>query len=153
MVIKSSPKKGQTELVVELPVCLRILSTSPRFPMEARTSFETLTIKLKFGHKYYILSTIYKTSYSTRHPIPTSTFLIELPDHLNELHRKTEEPIFPGDIIIPWNNQDNLDTIRMVEFPTIQNMEQLVNLPTNIHGNTIDWSCAKPHPILVTSPT
>ena len=97
--------------------------------MEAITSFENLIIKLKFGHKYYTLSTIYKASHSTRHPILTSTFLNELPDHISELHWIIEEPILLGDINVPWNNQDNLDTISMVVFLTVQNMEQLVNFP------------------------
>ena len=57
-------------------------------PMETRTSFETLTTKLKFEPKYYILSTVYMILYSTRCLISTTTFLDELPDTFNELQWK-----------------------------------------------------------------
>ena len=32
-----------------------------KIPMSVRASFETPTIKVKFEHKYFILSTIYRT--------------------------------------------------------------------------------------------
>ena len=66
------------------------------------TSFECLTIKCMVKSKPHWMS-IYRPPYSNRHPIPTSTFIDEFPDHLSHLLCQTDSPIIVGDINIPWN--------------------------------------------------
>ena len=51
----------------------------------AYTSFECLTVKLMIKSKFHWISIIYRLPYSNRHPIPTSTFIDEFPDHVSHL--------------------------------------------------------------------
>ena len=57
------------------------------------------------------------------------------------MHRLTDEPILPEDMNGHW--LDNLGTISQIEFLRIQDIYQLVNFPTSIHGNTLDWIMCK----------
>ena len=103
------------------------------------TSFESLTVKLMIKSKLHWISTIYRPPYSNRHPIPTSTFIDEFPDHVSHLQCQTDNPIIVGDINIPWNKTDNLDTISLTEILELYNLKQHVASPTHKQGNTIDW--------------
>ena len=103
------------------------------------TSFECLTVKLMIKSKCHWISTIYRPLYSNRHPIPISTFIDEFPDHVSHLLCQTDNPIIVGDINIPWNKTDNLDTISLTEILELYNLKQHVASPTHKQGNTIDW--------------
>ena len=105
----------------------------------AYTSFECLTVKLMIKSKFNLISTIYRPPYSSRHPIPTSTFIDEFPGHISHLLCQTDNPIIVGNINIPWNKTDNLDTIRLTEILELYNLKQHVASPTHKQGNTIDW--------------
>ena len=102
-------------------------------------SFECLTIKLMVKSKLHWISIIYRPLYSNRHPIPTSTFIDEFPDHPAYLLCQTDNPIIVGDINIPWNRTGNLDTISLNEILELYNMELHVWNPTQKCGNTIYW--------------
>ena len=103
------------------------------------TSFECLTIKLMVKSKLHCISTMYRSPYFNRHPIPTSTFIDEFPDHLSHLLCQTDDRIIVGDINILWNKTDNLDTISLNEILELYNLEQHVSTnPTHKQGNTID---------------
>ena len=103
------------------------------------TSFENLTVKLMIKSKLHWISTIYRPPYSNRHPIPTSTFIDEFPDHVSHLLYQTDNPIIVGDINIPWNKADNLDTISLTEILELYNLKHHVASPTHKQGNTINW--------------
>ena len=49
------------------------------------TSFESLIVKLMIKSKLHWISTIYRPPYSNKHPIPTTTFIDEFPDHVSHL--------------------------------------------------------------------
>ena len=89
--------------------------------------------------KLHWISTIYRPPYSNRHPIPTSTFIDEFPDHVSHLLCQTDNPIIVGDINIPWNKMDNLDKISLTEILELYNLKQHVASPTHKQGKTIDW--------------
>ena len=89
--------------------------------------------------KLHWISIICRPPYSNRHPIPTSTFIDEFPEHLSHLLCQTDIPIIVGDINIPWNKTDNLDTISLIEILELYNLEQHVSTPTHKQGNTKDW--------------
>ena len=89
--------------------------------------------------KLHWISTIYRPSYSNRHPIPTSTFIDGFPDHVSHLLCQTDNPIIVGDINIPWNKIDNPDTISLTEILELYNLKQHVASPTHKQGNIIDW--------------
>ena len=103
------------------------------------TSFESLIVKLMIKSKLHWISTIYRPPYSNKHPIPTTTFIDEFPDHVSHLLCQTDNPIIVGDINIPWNKTDNLDTISLTEILELYNLNQHVGFPTHKQGNTIDW--------------
>ena len=44
-----------------------------------------------------------------------------------------------GDINIPWNKANNLDTISLTEILELYNLKQHVASPTHKQGNSIDW--------------
>ena len=50
-----------------------------------------------------------------------------------------DNPIIVGDINIPWNKTENLDTISLNEILELYNLEQHVSTPTHKWGNTVDW--------------
>ena len=102
-------------------------------------SFESLTVKLMIKSKLHWISTIYRPPYSSKHPIPTSTFIDEFSDHVSHLLCQTDNPIIVGDMNIPWNKIDNLDTISLTEILELYNLKQHVASPTHKQGNTIDW--------------
>ena len=52
---------------------------------------------------------------------------------------QTDNPIIVGDINIPWNKTDNLDTISLTEILELYNLKQHVATPTHKQCNTIDW--------------
>ena len=54
--------------------------------------------------------------YSTNHKTPMTTFLSEFPDHITRLIQTCNEPIFLGDIKIPCNKPNHIDTISMTEI-------------------------------------
>ena len=89
--------------------------------------------------KLHWISIIYRPPYSNKHPIPTCTFTDEFPYHLSHLLCKTDDPIIIGDITIPWNKTDNLDTMGLNEILELYNLEQHVSTPTHKLGNTINW--------------
>ena len=103
------------------------------------TSFENLTVKRMIKSKLHWISTIHRPPYSNRHPIPTSTFIDEFPDHVSHLLCQTDNLIIVGDINIPWNKAENLDTISLTEILELYNLKQHVASPTYKQGNTIDW--------------
>ena len=105
----------------------------------AYTSFECLTIKLMIKLKLHWISTIYRPPYSNKHPIPTSTFIDEFPDHVSHLLCRTDNPIIVRDINIPWNKTDNLETSSLTEILELYNLEQHVATPTHKQDNTVDW--------------
>ena len=59
--------------------------------------------------------------------------------HVSHLLGQTDNPIIVGDINIPWNKTDNLDTISLTEILELYNLNQHVGFPTHKQGNTIDW--------------
>ena len=77
------------------------------------------------------ISTIYRPPYSNRHPIPTSTFIDKFSDHVSHCLCQTDNPIIVGDINIPWNKTENLDTISLTEILELYNVEQHVATPTH----------------------
>ena len=81
--------------------------------------------------------------YSTNHKIPMATFLSELPDHITALLQTCNEPIMLGDIIIPWNKPNCIDTISMTEILDLFELTQLVNFQTHKIGDTIGWIICK----------
>ena len=90
-------------------------------------------------NKLHWISSIYRPPYSNRHPTPTSTFIDEFPDHISHLLCQTDNLIIVGDINIPWNKTDNIDTICLTEILELYNLKQHVASPTHKQGNTIDW--------------
>ena len=58
---------------------------------------------------------------------------------MSHLLCQTDNPIIVGDINIPWNKTDNLDTISLTEILELYNLKQHVVPPTHKQGNTIDW--------------
>ena len=71
------------------------------------TSFESWTIKLKTPLDLYYL----QTAISKKYPIPTATFIDEVPVPLSHFLCQTDNPIIIGDKNIPWNKTHNLDSI------------------------------------------
>ena len=103
------------------------------------TSLECLIIKCMVKSKLHWICMIYRPPYSNRHPIPTCIFIDEFPDHLSHLLCQTDNPIIVGDINIPQNKTDSLDTISLNEILELYDLEQHVSTPTHKWGNTIDW--------------
>ena len=65
--------------------------------------------KIKTALDLYYL----QTTMSSKHTIPTSTFIDEFPDHLSHLLCQTDNPIIIGDINIPWNKTGHLSTMSL----------------------------------------
>ena len=89
--------------------------------------------------KLHWISIIYRPPFPNRHPIPTSTFTDEFPDHLSHLLCQTDNPVIVGDINITWNKTENLHTISLNEILELFNLEQHLSTPTHKQGNAIDW--------------
>ena len=75
---------------------------------------------------HYLQITIFQqTSYTN------ITFIDEFPDHMSYLLCQTDNPVIVGDVNIPWNKTDNLDTISLYEILGLCNLEQHVSTPTH----------------------
>ena len=84
--------------------------------MSTNESFEALTVNLKMNYDNYTICTIYRMSYSTIYQIPMTTFLSEFLDHITTLLQTCNETIIIGDMNIPENKPDHMDTISMTKI-------------------------------------
>ena len=72
-----------------------------------------------------------------------TTFLNEFLDHITMLLQTCNEPIILGDINIPWNKSNHIDTVSMTEILDLFGLTQLVNFQTHKLSNAIDWIICK----------
>ena len=103
------------------------------------TSFESLTINLNISTKSYLISTIYRTPYSTMQPITMLTFLDEFPDNISNLLRSSRNISILGDFNIPGNISEHPDTTSMQEIKDMHDLKQHIHIQMHKPGNTLDW--------------
>lgn len=101
-------------------------------------SFEFSEWIIKFGSQQTRLFIIYRPPYSEAHPVTTSVFLTEFADLLESITLSMEPLLITGDFNIHVNYIDDPDAIRLLALLESTGLEQHVNVPTHISGNTLD---------------
>ena len=67
------------------------------------------------------------------------TLLEEFPDHITSLLRSFNNILISGDFNIPWNEQENPDTISMQEILDMHGLNLHIHTQTHKLGNTLNW--------------
>ena len=108
-------------------------------------SFEFVELKVSCDSFKIRLVIIYRTPYSSSHPVMVSTFLDEFADYLESIVLSTEPLLITGDMNTHMDVSDNADAVKFIHVglaPLIPTesmaLTQHARTPTHESGHTLD---------------
>lgn len=117
------------------------------------TSFELSEWTLTIGTFKLLLVLIYRPPYSSTHPITVNTFIDEFADYLETLVLRQYSLLICGDFNIHVDDVSLPETKQFTELLESNNLQQHVQIPTHIHGHTLDLIITrKSDSVICTSP-
>jgi len=106
-------------------------------PCSSFSSFESLAITIKLGHRTLTVFNIYKPPAESKHTKAFATFMDQFQTFLESAAATPHDFIITGDFNIHVNNIDRQST-QFLDLLQAHNLNQLVSFPTHKHGNTLD---------------
>ena len=101
-------------------------------------SFEATEWHLKYGNSVIVTIGIYRPPYSTNHPVTVNTFLNEFAEYLESVALVEGHLLITGDFNIHVNDVCDPAAARFINIIDSMGMINHVNIPTHIHGHTLD---------------
>ncbi|EDO26758.1 predicted protein, partial [Nematostella vectensis] len=101
-------------------------------------SFEYSEWTIVSGSTRLRLLAIYRPPYSSSHPLTVSMFISEFAEFLESVVMTTEPLLLTGDFNIHVNIDSDNDAARFLDLLSSMGLQQHINFPTHISGNTLD---------------
>ncbi len=103
-----------------------------------KLSFEFSEWLVQWSNKRLRLCILYHPPYSQSNPISNGTFLDEFDEYLESTALCDELLCVAGDFNIHMNKPNDTDQVRLSSMLKSYGLLNHVNIPTHIHGNTLD---------------
>ncbi|XP_028399338.1 uncharacterized protein LOC114522790 [Dendronephthya gigantea] len=126
--------------------------TVNRVSAAERRSFEYSEWHIKAGTRRIRLIVVYRIPYSDIHPISTTTFFDEFSKFLESVVLCTDLLLITGDFNIHVDVTDDADAVKLQELLESTGLQQHVNVPTHIHGHTLDLIITRLSENIIASP-
>ena len=101
-------------------------------------SFEFVELEVSCDSFRIRLAIIYRTLYSSSHPVMVSTFLDEFADYLESIVSSTEPLLITGDMNVHVDVSDNADAVKFRDLLESMVLTQHVRTSTHESGYTLD---------------
>ena len=101
-------------------------------------SFEYISVKLTLSKNTITLVCLYRPPPSTKNKLKTTKFHDEFSVFLDTFIT-TDRFLIIGDVNIHYNKKTDCNTSKLINTLENKNLAQLVNAPTHVKGNILDW--------------
>ena len=101
-------------------------------------SFEYIIVQLSLSKDTITLACIYRPPPSEKNKLTVKLFHEEFSNFLDSFLTK-DKFIILGDINIHYNKKLDTNTIKFIDLFDTKNLKQWIDVPTHVHGNTLDW--------------
>ena len=110
-----------------------VIAATPQYK-----SFEVIECALHSCGKFIRLVIVYRPPASTRNRLQWSTFVAEYSDFVSHYTFSSGNLIILGDFNVNFRDQNDPKVLDYREILEVNNLDQLVNEQTHVHGRTLD---------------
>ena len=126
-------KGGGTGLLAREDVTVRMLDAGEKLSFE----FSEWDLRVDNNNSLLIVI-IYRAPFSLAHPITVSSFIAEFTEYLESLIFPSCPLLITGDFNTRNDDNDDVDSLRFLEFIKSMGLEQHVHTATHAHGHILD---------------